>query len=79
MTKEERAAHNYRRRVLRALYGPRSIFTAEEQAAMRRGYTRAERIAISGQCFNDYAQAISLDHANKLDAVKAQLRDKAPA
>lgn len=50
-----------------ALYGKGSPFTDEEQAAMRRGYTHNERIAISGQVFGIYPQAISAEHAHKLD------------
>ena len=45
------------------LYGPGSRFTSEEQAAMRRGYTRSERLAISGRQFGIYPQAISEEHA----------------
>ena len=41
-------------------------FTAEEQAAMQRGYTSAERRAISGQVFGGFPQAISAEHAEKL-------------
>lgn len=49
------------------LYGPDSIFTKEEQEAMQRGYTMAERKAISGRMFGIYPQAISEEHARKLD------------
>jgi hypothetical protein len=49
------------------LYGDDSVFTADEQSAMRRGYTYAERIKISGSQFGCYPQAISQDHADKLD------------
>ena len=51
------------------LYGPQSIFTAAEQEAMRRGYTGAERKAISGRVYGRYPQAISAEHAMKLDMV----------
>ena len=50
------------------LYGPDSVFTEEEQAAMKRGYTTNERLAISGKVFGVYPQAISQEHADKLDA-----------
>lgn len=49
------------------LYGPESVFTPEEQAATRRGYTTAERVAESGRVFGAYPQAISEGHAAKLD------------
>ena len=51
----------------RALFGPASLFNAAEQAAMRRGYSRREREAISGKVFGGYPQAISKAHAVKLD------------
>lgn len=51
------------------LYCHKSAFTAEEQAAMKRGYTMAERRKISGRVFGIYPQAISEDHARKLDRV----------
>ena len=51
------------------LYGEDSVFTAEEQAAMQRGYTWNERKAISGRVYGIYPQAISLEHAAKLDAL----------
>lgn len=54
---------------LEALYGPNSEFTPEEQAAMKRGYTIKERIEESGQVFGVYPQAISREHATKLDRV----------
>ena len=49
------------------LYGLESLFTAEEQAAMRRGHTTRERLAESGRVFGVYPQAISQEHADKLD------------
>ncbi len=51
------------------LYGKDSVFTAEEQAAMRRGYTHNERIQISGKVFGIYPQAISQEHAAKLNTI----------
>lgn len=58
---------SYAERMNAALYGPYSVFTAEEQEAMRRGYTWRERINESGQVFGIYPQAISEEHARKLD------------
>ena len=46
------------------------VFTPEEQAAMDRGYTMAERRQISGRMFGIYPQAISLEHAAKLDQLR---------
>ena len=66
--------NTYSQRMNRALYGPKSIFTQEEQAAMRRGYTRNERKAISGCVYGDYPQAISAEHARKMDRVNAIIR-----
>lgn len=43
-------------------------FTTEERAATDRGYTIKERLAISGRQFGAYPQAISEEHARKLDA-----------
>lgn len=60
-------ARQYVKRINLALYGPASVFTAQEQAAMSRGYTQAERIAESGRVFGRYPQAISDEHAAKLD------------
>lgn len=54
-------------------YGPNSVFTAEEQAAMKRGYTTAERLAMSGRLYGIYPQAISEAHARKLDALNREL------
>ena len=66
--------NTYSKRMNRALYGPQSIFTPEEQAAMRRGYTFAERRQISGQVFGNYPQAISETHARKMDAINTRIR-----
>jgi hypothetical protein len=44
-------------------------FSADEWAAMDRGYTSAERRAISGKLFGIYPQAISSEHAAKIDAL----------
>lgn len=63
MTAEDRKA---------MMYGPDSPFTADEQAAMKRGYTMAERRAISGRMFGIYPQAISEEHARKIDALHAR-------
>lgn len=41
-------------------------FSADEKSAMDRGYTNAERLAISGQVFDGFPQAISAEHAEKL-------------
>jgi len=51
------------------LYGAKSVFTPEEQSAMRRGYTRADRLAESGEVFLVYPQAISEEHARKIQAI----------
>ncbi len=51
------------------LYGPNSKFNEDEQAAMRRGYTQTERMAISGRVYGICPQAISQAHADKLDAM----------
>ena len=59
----------YAERMNAALYGPSSVFTDEEQAAMRRGYTHNERMAISGRLWGIYPQAISEEHAAKLDVL----------
>ena len=50
------------------LYGAGSPFTPEEQGAMRQGYTRRRRIEISGLIYGGYPQAISMAHADKIDA-----------
>ncbi len=47
------------------LYGG-DTFTAEEKAAMDRGYTSSERRAISGEVFDGFPQAISAEHGRKL-------------
>ena len=49
------------------LYGQGSVFTQDEQAAMHRGYTMDERNRISGRVYGIYPQAISQEHADKLD------------
>ena len=66
----------YAERMNEALYGPDSVFSAEEQAAMRKGYTNMERIRISGRMFGRryYPQAISQEHADKLDALNDSLQ-----
>ena len=55
------------------MYGPESVFTPAEQAAMRAGYTRVDRLAVSGQVFGAFPQAISDDHAQKLRALNREL------
>ena len=55
------------------MYGPESVFTPAEQAAMKAGYTRIERLAVSGQVFGAFPQAISDDHAWKLRMMNREL------
>ena len=62
-----------------ALYGPDSVFSAEEQDAMRRGCTHARRIAESGRVFGGFPQAISQDHADRLRAASIDLDRKVAA
>lgn len=62
------------KQMLSALYGPDSVFTPEEQAAMKRGYTMAQRRAESGRMFGIYPQAISEEHARKLDDLNGFIR-----
>ena len=59
----------YAEKMNQALYGVVSIFTAEEQEAMKRGYTLAERKAISGRVYGIYPQAVSEEHAAKLNTL----------
>ena len=59
----------YAEKINALLYGPDSQFTAEEQAAMKRGFSNAERRQISGRIFGIYPQAISQSHAQKLDEI----------
>ncbi len=63
------AKQTYATQMNDALYGAGSVFTADEQAAMRRGYTYAQRIRESGRQFGIYPQAISDEHARKLDVL----------
>lgn len=65
--KMSRAVKSYANRIDETLYGVDSVFTQEEQAAMKRGYTIGERMAMSGRMFGIYPQAISEEHARKLD------------
>lgn len=58
------------------LYGPPSVFTAAEQEAMRRGYTRAERLRISGTVYGGYPQAISAQHARKIRDLNRYLSER---
>lgn len=70
---EHDALTRYVERMNDALYGPCSVFTPEEQAAMRRGYTLTERRRISGRIFGQYPQAVSETHARKLDAINTRI------
>jgi hypothetical protein len=69
MTKAERITKAWVGSMNNALYGPDSVFTAEEQDAMRTGYTISLRMAESGRVFGGYPQAISEDHARKLNVL----------
>jgi len=55
------------------LYGPESVFTTAEQTAMRVGFTRVERLAVSGRVFGAYPQAINDEHAQKLRVLNREL------
>ncbi len=58
----------------KALYGADSVFTQAEQVAMWMGFTRSERIATSGVIYGIYPQAISQEHAAKLDKLNKAIR-----
>jgi hypothetical protein len=59
------------------LYGDDSVFTTAEQNAMRRGYTRVERLAVSGCVFLGYPQAISEEHARKIQTLNRSMNHRA--
>lgn len=58
---------NYAKTMNEKLYGKASVCTKAERDAMQKGYTIAERKAISGKIFGIYPQATSQEHAEKLD------------